>query len=46
MLEGNLAANGMVSFADYITPDESEAIRAYVLTQAHAAAAPAEQPTP
>jgi quinohemoprotein ethanol dehydrogenase len=42
VLEGNLAANGMVSFADYITPDESEAIRAYVLTQAHAAAAPAE----
>lgn len=37
VLEGNLAANGMVSFADYVTPDESEAIRAYVLTQAHAA---------
>ncbi|MGE6696945.1 PQQ-dependent dehydrogenase, methanol/ethanol family [Hyphomonas sp. NPDC076900] len=38
VLEGNLAANGMVSFAEYITPDEAEAIRAYVLTQAHAAA--------
>lgn len=46
VLEGNLAANGMVSFAEYITPDEAEAIRAYVLTQAHAAAAPAEQPAP
>ena len=37
VIDGNLAANGMVSFADYITPDESEAIRAYVLAQAHAA---------
>jgi quinohemoprotein ethanol dehydrogenase len=37
VLDGNLAANGMVSFADYLTPDEAEAIRAYVLTQAHAA---------
>ncbi len=37
VLDGNLAANGMVSFADYVTPDEAEAIRAYVLTQAHAA---------
>ncbi len=46
VLEGNLAANGMVSFADYITPDEAEAIRAYVLTQAHAAVAPADQPAP
>ncbi len=38
VLDGNLAANGMVSFSDYLTPDESEAIRAYVLAQAHAAA--------
>ncbi len=38
VLDGNLAANGMVSFADYLTPDEAEAIRAYVLAQAHAAA--------
>ncbi len=38
VLDGNLAANGMVSFADYVTPDEAEAIRAYVLAQAHAAA--------
>ena len=27
----------MVSFADYLTPDEAEAIRAYVLAQADAA---------
>ncbi|MFN7164621.1 MAG: PQQ-dependent dehydrogenase, methanol/ethanol family [Hyphomonas sp.] len=38
VLDGNLAANGMVSFSDYITPDEAEAIRAYVLTQGHTAA--------
>jgi quinohemoprotein ethanol dehydrogenase len=38
VLDGNLAANGMVSFADYMTPDEAEAVRAYVLAQAHAAA--------
>jgi quinohemoprotein ethanol dehydrogenase len=37
VLDGNLAANGMVSFADYLTPDETEAIRAYVLTQGHTA---------
>ena len=37
VLDGNLAANGMVSFADYLTPDEAEAIRAYVLTQGHTA---------
>ncbi len=35
VMDGNLAANGMVSFADVITPEDSEAIRAYVLTQAH-----------
>ena len=38
VLDGNLAANGMVSFADYLTPDEGEAVLAYVLAQAHAAA--------
>ena len=37
VLDGNLSANGMVSFADYLTPDEAEAIRAYVLTQGHTA---------
>ena len=41
VLDGNLAANGMVSFAEYLTPAESEAIRAYVLAQAHASADPA-----
>lgn len=33
--QGALANNGMVSFADYLTPEESEAIRAYVINQAH-----------
>ena len=37
VIDGNLAANGMVSFADYLTPDEAEAVRAYVLAQATAA---------
>ncbi len=37
VLDGNLSANGMVSFSEYLTPDEAEAIRAYVLTQAHTA---------
>jgi quinohemoprotein ethanol dehydrogenase len=34
--EGALAKNGMVSFADYLTPEEAEAIRAYVVSQARA----------
>lgn len=34
--EGSLAGNGMVSFADVLSADEMEAIRAYVLQQAHA----------
>ncbi|MEM9725843.1 MAG: PQQ-dependent dehydrogenase, methanol/ethanol family [Pseudomonadota bacterium] len=38
VIEGALASNGMVSFADVITEEESEAIRAYVLSQAHSAA--------
>lgn len=37
LLDGNLAVNGMVSFADYLTPEQAEAVRAYVLAQAHAA---------
>lgn len=36
VLDGNLAANGMVSFAEYVTPQEAEAIRAYILAQGHA----------
>jgi quinohemoprotein ethanol dehydrogenase len=48
VMDGNLAANGMVSFSDVITPEDSEAIRAYVITQAHmneTTAAPAEDAT-
>mgnify|MGYP003666805563 CR=1 FL=1 len=37
MIDVNLAANGMVSFADHLTPEEVESIRAYVLAQAYAA---------
>ena len=32
---GTLADNGMVSFADYLSEDDSEAIRAYVTARAH-----------
>ncbi|MEH6556321.1 MAG: PQQ-dependent dehydrogenase, methanol/ethanol family [Oceanicoccus sp.] len=35
VLDGALTANGMVSFAEYLNPEDAEAIRAYVLTQAH-----------
>ena len=35
VLGGALVNTGMVPFADFLTPDESEAIRAYVLRQAH-----------
>jgi mono/diheme cytochrome c family protein len=35
VLEGTLADNGMVSFADYLTAEESEAVRAYVTARAH-----------
>ena len=35
VMDGTLADNGMVSFADYLDADESEAIRAYVTTRAH-----------
>ncbi len=38
VMEGSLSANGMVAFDDVLTPDESEAIRAYVLKQAHLSA--------
>lgn len=34
--EGALAQNGMVSFAEYLTPEATEAIRAYVISQARA----------
>jgi quinohemoprotein ethanol dehydrogenase len=35
IMNGALADNGMVAFDDVLTPEDSEAIRAYVLTQAH-----------
>ncbi|MCL4146739.1 UNVERIFIED_CONTAM: hypothetical protein GTU68_061418, partial [Idotea baltica] len=34
--EGSLASNGMVSFANILNKEETDAIRAYVLAQAHA----------
>jgi len=40
VLDGSLASRGMVSFAAQLDPDEAEAIRAYVVKQAHVAAAP------
>ena len=44
MRGGALAANGMVSFADELTPEEAEAVRAYVLRQAHNATPSQESP--
>ena len=38
VMDGTLSANGMVSFSDVISAEDSEAIRAYVLNQAHFAA--------
>lgn len=37
--EGNLASNGMVSFSNILTKEDTDAIRAYVLSQAHVAMA-------
>jgi mono/diheme cytochrome c family protein len=34
LIEGSLSDNGMASFADYLTPEQAEAVRAYVVTQA------------
>ena len=34
VIDGNLRDIGMVSFADVLTPEDAEAVRAYVLTQA------------
>jgi mono/diheme cytochrome c family protein len=36
---GALADNGMVSFADVLSPADAEAVRAYVIKQAHDGAA-------
>ncbi len=38
VIDGTLQDNGMASFADYITPKQAEAIRAYVLDAARKAA--------
>ena len=35
VLEGSLASNGMVSFAEHLGEQDAEDIRAYVLSQAH-----------
>ncbi len=35
VIDGNLAANGMISFSEVLTTDEAESIRAYVVNQAH-----------
>ena len=37
VIDGNLAENGMVSFAKFLTPEDVEAIRAYLIAQGHAA---------
>ncbi len=37
VIDGNLSANGMVSFANVLEEGQSEAIRAYVVKQAHVA---------
>ena len=39
VLDGQLAPNGMASFASVISADDADAIRAYVVTQAHVALA-------
>ena len=35
VMEGSLASNGMAPFADFVTPEESEAIRHYIIRRAH-----------
>jgi alcohol dehydrogenase (cytochrome c)/quinohemoprotein ethanol dehydrogenase len=39
VIDGQLAANGMASFAAVLSADDAEAIRAYVIAQAHVALA-------
>ncbi|MBI4888842.1 MAG: hypothetical protein HY824_17215, partial [Acidobacteria bacterium] len=41
VLKGALAGNGMASFAPVLDADKADAIRAYVIAQAHAALGPA-----
>ena len=39
VFDGHFAANGMVSFKEYLEDSDLESIRAYVLAQANAAVA-------
>ncbi|MEE2878153.1 MAG: PQQ-dependent dehydrogenase, methanol/ethanol family [Pseudomonadota bacterium] len=45
IIDGNLSDLGMVSFADVVTPQDAEAIRAYVVAQAHLNRDEAEEET-
>ncbi len=44
VMDGTLSDNGMISFAPWITAEEAEAIRAYVLSEAARRAAEEDQP--
>jgi hypothetical protein len=44
-LGGQLAANGMASFAPVVSADDADAIRAYVIAQAHSALEAARPPS-
>jgi quinohemoprotein ethanol dehydrogenase len=46
VIEGALRSNGMVSFANNLTPEQAEAIRAYVLDQAWMAVANGDASAP
>ncbi|MDR0781269.1 MAG: PQQ-dependent dehydrogenase, methanol/ethanol family [Pseudomonadales bacterium] len=46
VIDGALQNNGMVSFAQYLTPQDAEAIRAYVVSLANAARNPTPPPAP
>ena len=35
VIDGTLAENGMVSFSEYLSVEDSEAIRAYITTRGH-----------
>ena len=45
VLGGQLASNGMASFASVVSAEDAEAIRAYVIAQANAALVPQAVPT-
>jgi mono/diheme cytochrome c family protein len=45
VLDGQLAQSGMASFAPVISADDADAIRAYVVAQAHAALAATPAPS-